>query len=696
MIRWIPYTFIRILFFLIGGILLGIYFPGAVNPGFAWILASVLVCLYIIVFLLSIKGFKSINPGYVGLPAMLALGYLLVLLRTASNDPNHFISRVGDITAYEVTITSYPEEKQKSWRLVGEVSRIYTDNGWSSVSGNILLYFSKEGVSEPFLYGDQLLVKGSPVEVSAPGNPGEFDYKKYLAFRNIFHQHFIRANEVVFLKETKPNLFVYHSMKLRAWAESVIDRYVPGMQEKGIASALILGITDGLDHDLLNAYSSTGTMHVLAVSGLHVSILYLIVLALLKPLEKLKRGKLMIAAVSLAVLWIYAFVSGMSPSVMRAITMFSFVIVAKAWGRDTNIYNTLAASAFCLLLFDPFLIMSVGFQLSYLAVIGIVYIHPLLFELFETRTWLAHQLWTLTSVSIAAQLATFPLGLLYFHQFPNYFLLSNLLIIPISYGVLVIGLALLAVSFLDPVVSIVGIALSWLIKLMNMVVQLIEWLPFSLIDGIYISVAQCMILLAILVSSIVMLQQKNFRALIVGASLSFLFAGIQWSDFMQTTAQHKFIVFRIPGLSATEFIHDARAYILSDSLEQGKVSFHIQPAHLRAYVGDVQPVPAKAKSSSGENHLVVWNAKTFLFLQEDTPVTIPGDVDFVIISHDALTDFDMLQGLSSRTKIIFDSSNSYSYVNRTRKKLLHLDTHSVLHQGAYEAALDEPHEIHSI
>ena len=176
--------------------------------------------------------------------------------------------------------------------------------------------------------------------------------------------------------------------------------------------------------------------------------------------------------------------------------MFSFVALAIPAGRRTNIYNTLAASAFFILWYDPFLIMSVGFQLSYIAVLGIVYMQPALYNLWEPTNRLWDEVWKITCVSIAAQLATLPLGLLYFHQFPNYFLLSNLFVIPGSFVVLILGILILVVNVISPIASFLGMLLEWTIKALNVIVFTIEDFPFSLIENVYITTFQCWVLIS--------------------------------------------------------------------------------------------------------------------------------------------------------------------------------------------------------
>jgi competence protein ComEC len=250
-------------------------------------------------------------------------------------------------------------------------------------------------------------VKGNPNPIKPPSNPEEFDYRRFLQFRNIYHQHFVRKDGIRTIDFAPRSMVVYYALACRSWAMEIITDNISGKREQALASALILGVKDGLDDDLLSAYKTTGSMHVLAVSGLHVGILYGILLLILKPIRKVRYGACVVAGISIGMLWAYAFITGLSPSVLRAVSMFSFAAIANGAGYRTNMYNTLAASAFFILWIDPFMLMSVGFQLSYLAVLGIVYMQSGLYNLWAPEKRVLDQIWKVTCVSLAAQLATF-------------------------------------------------------------------------------------------------------------------------------------------------------------------------------------------------------------------------------------------------------------------------------------------------
>ncbi len=691
MVAWIPYPFVRIVVFFIAGILLGIYQPDIINETLAQFILGAFVILYLALFFISQKR-EKINLGFLGLATIFLAGYVQLLSQTESRQAEHFIHFNKSIEYYKAVVARYAEEKDKSWKLEVNLIELKSDGKWETSEGKIVCYFPKEDFNKPFQYGDVLLVKGNPQIVQSPSNPGEFDYKRFLTFRNIYHQHFIKRENVKWLQSDPPNYFLYYSIKARAWADSTLYANVNGEREQAIASALVLGVTDGLDNELLSAYSATGAMHVLAVSGLHVGIIYWIILLLFKPLTKSKSGEWTLAVLSFIILWSYAFVTGLSPSVLRAVAMFSVVAIARPANQRTNIYNTLAAAAFLLLIYEPYFIMSVGFQLSFLAVLGIVYLQPSLYAWWEPGSRFWDEVWKITCVSISAQAATFSLGLLYFHQFPNYFLISNLFVIPISFGVLVDGLVVLAFGFFHPLASFFGLILEWFIKAMNFVVFTVEDFPFSLVENIYINTFQCWTIMLFIIAIVWVLEYKKFSYLLVSVCVSFVIAITCWIHFEEDVNTERLIVYKVAHHSAFDLIDHGQALFFTDSAlynDHEKMRFHIQPNRLIRGVGNVQSGYEKLDNIAKKDGctLLVWKQKTILVLNQST-FTLPNDlkVDYLIVSQNAIKDLTAIQNHIQADKIIFDSSNSFYHIDKMLKqaKELHINVYSVLHNGAFE------------
>jgi len=506
-------------------------------------------------------------------------GYVLLINDTDNFKPNHFKNYVDNSNWALIKVNSRMIEKQKSLNFKCEVLQVRTNNGWEKVDGKLMTYFQKDSISKEIKYGDILFVQANFSEIKPPQNPGEFNYKRFLGFHNIYNQAYIKADKIIFTNINQGNKIIAICENLRNTFLKTFQEFGLKGEEFAVAAALVLGYVDDLDAGLLSAYSSAGALHVLSVSGLHVGIIFFVFSLAFTFLEKIKYGTAIKAILLVCVLWFYAALTGLSPSVLRAATMFSFIVIGKSFMRYTNIYNTLAASAIFLLIINPYIVMEVGFQLSYLAVLGIVALQSHLYNLWETDNWLLDKIWMISSVSIAAQIATFPLGLLYFHQFPNYFLLSNLIVIPISTVILYLGLGLIIFSFIQVVGLFIGKLLIFSIYGLNYSVKLTELLPYSVTSAILISVAESWFIYGVIVFSLLFFLFK--RTVYVYPTLVFLsailFVRIYNSYHLQQ--QKLLVVYNTPGTRAVNFISGDKNYFLADSAlckNNSKMLFHIK------------------------------------------------------------------------------------------------------------------------
>jgi competence protein ComEC len=689
MVRWIPYTMVRVAIVFMAGILLAIYHPD-IPYAYGFYSLWISAVLYALVYWLAFrKSVLKIGSGLMGLIFVLSAGFVVLHIRTERRQNDHFLHMKDSIQSYVGEIVKSPEEKKNSWKLEVKLTRVKTKQGWQSVSGRSLVYLSKKDLNKLPAFGEQWLIRGAPQLLTPPANPYEFDFKRFLSFRNIYHQHFIRLSDLSVIGQNTHQGILYYSMATRAWAIHQLHKYMHGEQEFAIAKALVLGVTDGLDNELENAYSASGAMHVLAVSGLHVSIIYGLLLFLLKPLQKHASSRWVIAILSLICLWIYAFVTGLSPSVLRAVTMFSFMVIARPMGWTTNIFNTLAASAFILLLYNPYLIMSVGFQLSYLAVMGIISLQRPLYNLWTAPQVFLDKIWQITTVSIAAQIATFALGLLYFHQFPVYFLFSNLFVIPGSFVILLGGILVLFTSFIPPVAEGVGLVTEYAIRVINWGVFAVEKLPLSLINHVHINTLQCWLLIGMILGLMYLFLNKRFSGLLFSISCVFVFVLIQWHHFTEHVQQKQWIVYRIPGHTVMEFIDHGKSNFYTDSLlarDHERIRFHIRPNRIMAgvsYVNEQISVPDK------EYELKVWNGLRILTLHSTIQKLPAMPVDYVVVTHASERNLALVQEKFQPRMIILDSSHP---VYREKKLLKqakehNIHVHSVLSEGAFTQSL---------
>jgi competence protein ComEC len=684
---------VRVSFFFIVGILSGIFLPELLSATCAIYIAASLSAIYFGLWFIRTRWAKALR-GFTGLSAVLVIGLFAVHRSTDSTREDHLLHVKAPIRAFAAVVVRYGEEKDQSWRYEADVTRVKTDSGWQTVKGRILLYVSKTGMTNTLKYGDVLLIDRSPEVIPSPSNPGEFDLKTYQRYRKIYHRSFVQSSSIKFLQHDPPSNFIALAINMRAWATAKLKEAVTTPREQATITALVLGVTDGLDDELLKAYSATGAMHVLAVSGLHVSIIYWLILLMFKPLDKTASGKWILAIGSIILLWAYAFVTGWSPSVLRAVMMFTFVALSRPWKQSTMIYNTLAASAFCLLLYEPYFIMSVGFQLSYLAVLGIVWLQRPLYALWEPRGRFTDECWKVTSVSIAAQVTTLPLTLFSFHQFPVYFLIANLAVIPASFVVLVGGLALLPMSFIPIAAKYFGIVMEWMVRVMNEAIFITEGLPFSKIDGIFIDGIQALILIVMIVAFCLVFLQKKFYFLVITAVSTSMFVVLQWQRYMQTVNRNEFVVYDVRKHTAIDWIRSGVIIPLRDSALQSQsslVNFHQTPYRLIAGGETIVRGCAPSKAFDGLMLVVVDGFSVMNIHRRNARLPRSAKVNCVIVSNNSVKS---LQPVVNRVKcdlVVIDSSNSFYFAEElTRQaRALGINVWSVPHSGALIRTIKE-------
>lgn len=536
------------------------------RPGFLWgaCLASAAVAIFFFAFPpRSSLSRAAVLRGGLALLFLSTLGWLLAGYRSERTDATHF-QRVRGIEAYQVVLTSQPESKRTYFRSFGQVRRVRTASGWHSVTGKVLLSLEKD-VPRP-AYGDVLLVRGAPQPVRGPLNPGEFDYRRYLRFQQVFHRDFVKPTRWVKSGVAPPNAVIKLACQVNRHADSVFVTRLGDHREYGVAKAMLLGVRDDLDAELMRAYSAAGAIHVLSVSGLHVGMLFVLLGGLLNFLKKRGWAGIWIAVVlKLLFLWSYALLTGLSPAVLRSATMFSMFILAEAFKRPFTAYNTLFASAFGLLVIDPFLLAFAGFQLSYLAVLGLIYLQPRIERWWRVENFAGKWLWKITATALAAQLATFPLAVYYFHQFPVYFLFINPVIIGLAGLAVPTGLVFLVLENVPLLNNALQTATQALFWLLNEATVQTERLPHAIWANLQLNVAETTGAYGLMVSVLALFFTRRKAYAWLAASLAVVLSG---GVIFQKLIQHRqtgLVIHHVPQHSAVSFIDGNTLAVLADS-----------------------------------------------------------------------------------------------------------------------------------
>ena len=707
MIKWTPLIFFRLLFFLIAGILMQVFYL-LYHPVLLYVFAVLVVIFPVLVFTIPPKTKIRLYPLF-GLIACVIL-LLIGIIHTHFFDHRSYSDHLmyaDSIIAYKGTIRTEIQEKKNSYKTEISILSVKTQNGWVKSFGNCILYIKKDPIEKfpPKLkYGDVLLIRGTPRLVDPPKNPMEFDFQNYLKYQNIFHQHFIYANQFRIIDYQPDNTLISFSLALRRYFKIIIKELVPSHREQSIVFDLLLGVKDQLDNDIKVAYSGAGLMHVLAVSGLHVGFILVIIHFFFKKSSSIKSGRWVYFGVVVSVLFLYAFITGLSASVLRAVIMYCMVALAQTIGKRSLIYNTMAASAFGLLLYNPFFIMSVGFQLSYLALLGILYLQP------RFQGWLIIQhkylfvCWKIITASLAAQLATFPLTVLYFHQFPNYFLISNLLILLLLSRLFPLALLSLFLYWIPYIGKISGFVLGWGVWLMNTITLFVDSLPWSTTKGLYLSVFETCCFYFFLLCLVCLFHARKFQYLLYASVFLVIFSTSRLIHVHGHTSQHIFMVYHIPKQSAINFIDGTKSSIISSSkllkndrsvLEFSIVGFLYskgiaKPAFCSFDEKEKYPKNTFSCKNFEKYMLIFWQGKSFLIIKKsldfnDLQSIRHLNTDYTIVQNNAIWSLDKTVNFLKIKYLIIDSSNSFSRSKKiaSEAQKLKIANHAVLEKGAF-------------
>ncbi len=635
---------------------LGILFGYLFDIEIKFPLLLTLVFLSVLGFiLLKEKKAVGISFGIIAALTTVCLGVLIVAIAQPKNANDHYSNiSPNQHESWKLKVTEVLKPNSFSQRYFAEVAEY---NSYKA-SGKIILNQSIDSILKKLQVDDELIVFAPKDEIKSPLNPYQFNYKNYLEIQGVYHQLKLNANNHIVLENSSRTIKGY-ATSLRQNIITKLEQANFGNAELGIIQALLLGQRDTISTETYTDYKNAGAVHILAVSGLHIGILLLFLEFMLRPMELLPNGKTFKLVVIVVLLWGFAFLAGLSASVIRAVTMFSFVAYALYLNRPSNTFNILALSMFFILLvFDPMLLFHVGFQMSYAAVFAIVWVYPILQKFWYPKNWLVRQVWQLLSVSVAAQVGVLPISLYYFHQFPGLFFISNLLIVPflgllLGLGIIVIALIVLNIapnSLIELYNSIIG--------LMNSVIKWVAQQEAFIFRNIPFDSVQLVLTYCLLISMIWMLTKNTFKR-----TLTFLicFIGLQlWSLYNQQNTYEKeqlllvhqtknSILAHQKGKQLSVFTNDSSAtkkfatsYQIQERVE--KLNYH--------FIGD-------SYKFNNQNLVLIDSSGVYDFNQKNA--------DYLILTQSPKINLERLIDSLHPKVLIADGSNYYSYINRWKK-----------------------------
>jgi competence protein ComEC len=686
---WKKAPFIRLLLPLITGIVLQWYLQIPLEVIVSSLVSFSIAFLLFLLLPIAFRFKMQFLQGVIMQLLIVALGAWLTHQQDTRHNKNWYGNHYNVGNYLVVRINEPLVEKNKSYKAEGSVESVIQQGKTIVATGKLLVYFSKDSIKTELKYGDRIIIQKELQSIKNSGNPGAFNFQRYAALQGVFHNVFLKEKDWSKLKGNAGNGFSQFIISARDHVLSVLQKYMyTGKDELGIAEALLIGYTNDLDKDLVQAYSNTGVVHIIAISGMHLALIYVLLVWLFAKIPLINKSKLLQLILILTCLWLFSLLTGASPSVLRAAVMFSFIAVGKTYFKQASIYNSLAASAFVLLCFNPYYLWAVGFQLSYLAVLGIVIFQKPIYNCFYIKNKWIDKAWQLMSVTTAAQILTFPVCIYYFHQFPNLFLISNMIAVPLSGIILYAEIALIAFSWIPFVGIWLGKLVTGLIWVMNKIILWINDQPFAVWDKIQATVLSTWLLYTIVIgfSCWLFLKNKKYFHFAMFMLLAFVIqnAYSKW----QSSKQQKLIVYNVPQHKAIDFINGNEYLFVGDSSleEEGFLqNFHLKPGRI------LQQLVKSSDTLNGVfNNGMFYQFNSKKILIADKTISFESvdkkiDLDLLIISKNPKLNITDLLAVFNCKQVVFDASNPEWKIEKWKQECndLQVNNYSIPEAGAF-------------
>lgn len=669
--KFINFAVLRLSVFLLLGVLVSHFFP------IPFLLFPFLFILLLLVFLLWLWSRKQLVQSiYFGIAAYVgffAVGYLSYQMRTPQFQPEHY-SHIGYDTTeiIQLKITQALKPDKFNLKYFANVNAI---NG-AGTDGKILLNVSKDSLQKP-LRPDEILLIYAPIsEIPKPLNPHQFNYSKYMKSLEVYGQLRISVRSILKTTNGTPTLKGV-AQNLRASIVKKLQNTKLKTDERAIIQALVLGEKRDIDKELYNEYAAAGAVHILAVSGLHVGILYIILAFLFRPLMRWKYGKLLQSILIVLLLWGFAILSGLSPSVTRAVTMFSFFALAKLLNRETNGINTLFLSFLTLLIINPLWLFQVGFQLSYLAVFFIVWLQPHLFKIGYSKYWVLRKSWAIISVTICAQIGVLPLSLYYFHQFPGLFLITNIVVLPFLTILMCGGILIVLLAVLNLLPDWMAASYNYMIEGLNSFIHWIAVQDGFLFKDIHFSALKTIGAYLLIIALAFLFRKTNYKRLVVSLLAISLLTTIYIYD-----------EFRIPSDQLLVF-QKSRQTLIGYKTGKNFTLFRRDSALINSESYPIKSFKTSMnlKSYSEEKLPEIFRYKNQIILVVDSLGIIPKqkNIHTIVLTNSPKINLNRIIDSLNPQQIIADGSNYFNYVEEWEKtcKLKKLPFYHTAKQGAF-------------
>jgi competence protein ComEC len=618
-----------------------------------WALSAfgILFLLLLLLYLFSRQHFKiRLLFGFVVGAVSFCSGVCTLAIHNAYFDGGNYIHHIktsGESHKLTVVLREKLKSSSRYIRYIGLVECIDRQKS----KGKILLNFDRENFPEDFRIGTNLQIHGKVNLPKPPDNPDQFDYGKYLAYKSILAQMYL-YEPVSIGKHFDKDAF-YYADALRSRILQNLKKADFKPTELAVIAALILGQQQDISPEILHDYQFAGAIHILSVSGLHVGFILLFLNFALDRLANKRYVSLLKLAIIWLSLWGFAILAGLSPSVIRSVTMFSFVALGMHLKRQTNIFHTLLVSMLLILLFEPSFLFDIGFQLSYLALFFILWLQPIFLKLYLPKNKIMDYFWQLLTVSFAAQIGTLPLSLYYFHQFPGLFFVTNLIIIPFLGVIMGLGVVVMLCAACNWVPKLLVIPLEWSITLLNKIIGWIASVESFIFEDIPFNAYMLVGLYLLIVALVLSFEKPNFNRVVCVLVAFLVFESGYFGSKWKHRNESEWIVFnaRKTTLIAERIGKDVTVY------GNGGSENRILAPYLIANFSEVT-------ATKPLQNTVWFQSQKILLI--DSLALYPKNVcpDILVLRQSPKINLDRLLRVCQPKVIVADASNFKTYVKR--------------------------------
>ena len=665
----------RICIWFILGLLTSFYLNA--SPKTALVLLGWVSIFFVLTYYLSIKRLdQKIYFGITTYALFFLIGISTQSLHNKRFCENHYVNKFKSEKNYFVGITLI--EKLKSGASNERYIATVTSLDSLKTQGKILFNIRKDSLNQKLEIGSQLLFYGEIYKHREPNNPNQFNYGKYLENKSIYGQVYADASELKVNAKLEKNMW-YYAAAFRNRIITNLEKSGFAKEELNVVIALILGQQQDISPEVLKDYQLAGAVHILSVSGLHVGCIMIAIGFLLNPLPKTKFGELLNLFIIIAFLWLFALIAGFSPAVTRSVVMFTFVAVGQYSNRKTNIFHTLIASIFFILLVEPSFIFDVGFQLSYCALFFIVWLKPIFDKIWMPGNKILKYIWGILAVSFAAQIGAFPLSVYYFHQFPGLFFVTNLLVLPLLGIILALGVFVMLWASITAVPELLAKLLEYSIFVLNKIINWVasfESFIFQDISFNWQMLATCYLLIF---AFAIWIMKPNFKKLSLALVALLIFQITYLGTEYLNQSQEEFIVF---NAKKTTLLSDRKGKNIivysNDSLSEATMNFALKPY----LVGNFASISKTEKISN----LSYFNKNKILII--DSLSVFPENLnpDILILTQSPKLNLERIIQKSKPKMIVADASNYKTYAMRWKEtcEKEKIPFHSTVEKGFYK------------